>query len=84
LQAIKNATGMSAKQMDSNAELQMYLRSATDPTIDIQANLQALDNLESMFGVKLDGVKTPAKSSTKTPATTRSKKDILNQYGVTD
>ena len=69
LQAIKNATGMSAKQMDSNAELQMYLRSATDPTIDIQANLQALDNLENMFGVTLDGTKSPAPASTPTNAT---------------
>ena len=50
LQAIKNATGMSAKQMDSNAELQMYLRSATDPTLDIQANMDALDNLQRLFG----------------------------------
>ena len=50
LQAIKNATGMSAKQMDSNAELQMYLRSATDPTLDIQANMEALDNLQRLFG----------------------------------
>lgn len=50
LTSIKNATGMSAKQMDSNAELQMYLRSATDPTLDIQANLDALDNLQRLFG----------------------------------
>ncbi len=49
LQAIKQATGMSAKQMDSNAEMRLFLAAATDPTKDIQANLEALDNLERMF-----------------------------------
>ena len=50
LNAIKNATGMSAKQMDSNAELKLYLAAATDPTLDIKANLDALDNLDRLFG----------------------------------
>ena len=50
LQSIKQATGMSSKQMDSNAELQLYLRSATDPNIDIKANLNALDNIQSLYG----------------------------------
>jgi hypothetical protein len=50
LQSIKQATGMSSKQMDSNAELQLYLRSATDPNIDIKANLAALDNIQSLYG----------------------------------
>lgn len=51
LQAIKNATGMSAKQMDSNVELKMYLAAATDPTLDIDANLAALDNLSKLYGI---------------------------------
>lgn len=50
LNAIKQATGMSAKQMDSNIELKLYLASATDPTKDVAANLAALDNLERLFG----------------------------------
>lgn len=50
LQSIKQATGMSSKQMDSNAELQMYLRAATDPKLDLEANLAALDNLEKLYG----------------------------------
>lgn len=49
LQAIKQATGMSSKQMDSNAELNLWLRSATDPTLDIKANLQALDSIERKY-----------------------------------
>jgi len=49
LAAIKNATGMSAKQMDSNAEMQLYLKAATDPSLDYEANMRALDNLEKML-----------------------------------
>lgn len=50
LNAIKEATGMSAKQMDSNAELKMYLAAATDPTLDLQTNLNALAQLETLYG----------------------------------
>jgi hypothetical protein len=50
LQSIKQSTGMSAKQMDSNKEMEMYLKAATDPNIDIKANLAALDNMSTLFG----------------------------------
>ena len=49
LQAIKQATGMSAKQMDSNAELKLWLASATDPTKSVQANREALDSIERKY-----------------------------------
>jgi len=52
LQAIKQATGMSAKQMDSNAEMKMYLAAATDPTMGYEANMRALDTLLGLFGPK--------------------------------
>lgn len=51
LQAIRQATGMTGKQMDSNVELQLYLSAATDPTLDIAANLEALDNIERLYGL---------------------------------
>ena len=50
LQAIKSATGMSAKQMDSNVELKMYLSAATDPTLDYESNMHALNQLETLYG----------------------------------
>jgi hypothetical protein len=50
LQAIMKATGMSAKQMDSNAELKLYLATATDPTKGLEANMGALDRIESLYG----------------------------------
>lgn len=49
LASIMKATGMSSKQMDSNAELKLWLSTATDPTLDVQANRKALDNLERKY-----------------------------------
>ena len=54
LNAIKNATGMSAQQMNSNAELTMYLKAATDPTLSYEANMKALQNLDKMFGLGIN------------------------------
>lgn len=51
LNLIKNATGMSAQQMNSNAEMQLYLRAATDPTLSYEANVEALNNLDKLFGL---------------------------------
>lgn len=55
LQAIKKATGMSAKEMDSNVELKMYLAAATDPTLDYESNMKALQQLETLYGSGASG-----------------------------
>lgn len=49
--AIKDATGMSSQQMNSNFELQQYLKALSSPTNDIQANLAILNKLEERFGL---------------------------------
>lgn len=49
LAALMKATGMSAKQMDSNAELKLWLATATDPTLDVGANRRALNNIEKKY-----------------------------------
>lgn len=48
---IKKATGMTASEMNSNAELQMWLSVATDPSKGYEANVEALKNLENKFGL---------------------------------
>jgi hypothetical protein len=53
LNLIKEATGMSASQMNSNAEMQMYLKAATDPKLSYEANVTALRNLDKTFGLGL-------------------------------
>jgi hypothetical protein len=51
LTAIMKATGLSATQLNSNVELQTYLKTATDPKVSIQSNVKALNNISSMFGL---------------------------------
>ena len=68
LNLIKTATGMSAQQMNSNAEMNMYLKAATDPTLTYEANMTALKNLDKMFGLGVMKESTPVR----TPKTTSS------------
>lgn len=49
--AIMKATGMSAKQIDSNAELKLWLSTATDPNKSYEANMEALQNIENLYGL---------------------------------
>ena len=63
LNAIKEATGMSAKQMDSNAEMKMYLAAATDPTLDVKANRAALDMLDKLYGLSGQTSAQPAQAT---------------------
>lgn len=46
LNAIKQATGMSAQQLNSNVELNTWLKAVTDPSQSIEAVNQILDNIE--------------------------------------
>ena len=49
MQTLVKASGMSAKQIDSNAEMKLMLDQATDPSAGYEANMKALDNLEKRF-----------------------------------
>jgi hypothetical protein len=51
LTSIMKATGLSATQLNSNVELQTYLKTATDPKVSIQSNVKALNNISQMFGL---------------------------------
>lgn len=59
---IMQALGLSAKQLDSNAELKLWLSSATDPTKSLEANREALDNLERMLTGEGKGAPTTSKT----------------------
>jgi len=49
LSALKNATGMSAQQLNSNVELRTWLDSLSDPSRSIQANQAILENVEKFI-----------------------------------
>lgn len=50
MQAVMQATGMSSKQIDSNAELKAMLDSFGSPTATAQARRAILDNIHQSFG----------------------------------
>ncbi len=50
LQDIKNATGMSAQQMNSNAELQTFLSSLGDPRQSIETIKETISNMSEKYG----------------------------------
>lgn len=58
INSIRQSTGMSARAMDSDRELQTYLDAATNPQVDIQANLGAIKFLSGKYG--LGGGGTPS------------------------
>lgn len=60
INSIRQATGMSAKAMDSNAELQFYLKMATDPKLDINTNFKALDTIENLYGKQSNSESQPS------------------------
>lgn len=47
--SIKNATGMSAQQLNSNMELQTMLKSISDPGQPIEAALRIIDDIENAY-----------------------------------
>lgn len=51
--AIMQATGLSSKQMDSNAELNLWLNTATNPSLGKEANDEALNRIELLIGGKI-------------------------------
>lgn len=52
--SIKNATGMSAQQLNSNMELQAMLRSLSDVSLGYEASMRIIDDIEQAY-VKGDG-----------------------------
>ena len=50
LQGIKKATGMTAKEMDSNADVKRWMEAMGSTTFDVQSTLGILKSLNAQFG----------------------------------
>jgi hypothetical protein len=59
--SIKNATGMSAQQLNSNVELQTMLKSISDPAQPVQAALRIIEDIENAY---VKGWATPKNKAT--------------------
>lgn len=74
INSIRQASGMGARGMDSEKELEFYLKAATDPTLDVQTNLRAIDRLDKAYGLGLGisdaGTPLPAAPSAPGPMST--------------
>jgi hypothetical protein len=64
--SIKNATGMSAQQLNSNVELQTMLKSISDPGQSVQAAMRIIDDIENAY-VKGNGT-LPKRGAERKPA----------------
>lgn len=51
MQSIMKATGMTASQLNSERELQNFMRAVTDPTMDIQSVRNQLELIRRLYGV---------------------------------
>ena len=62
--SIKNATGMSAQQLNSNVELQTMLKSISDPGQSYQSAIRIIEDIEDAYvkgkGMKKRGEPAPA------------------------
>ena len=58
--SIKNATGMSAQQLNSNVELQTMLKSISDPGQPIEAALRIIDDIDNAYVKGAGMAKKPA------------------------
>jgi hypothetical protein len=79
--AIKNATGMSAQEMNSNVELQLTLDALTDPTQGIEAARTTLDTLEELYGAPRAAAPTAAapRAAVRTPVIPDAAKQMLRK-----
>lgn len=64
LNDIKNATGMSAQQMNSNVELQNWLKALGDPTVGYETATTIIDNIRKKY---VDGSQNASGSPTAPP-----------------
>ena len=66
--SIKNATGMSAQQLNSNVELQTMLKSISDPGQSYQSAIRIIEDIEDAYvkgkGMKKRGEPAPAPAAT--------------------
>ena len=77
LNAVKNATGMSAQQLNSNVEFRSWLEALSDPTRSIEANRAILENMRKFIANNAKKAEAPASKPSPAPASGGAKADPL-------
>lgn len=57
MQSLAKATGMTGKQLDSNADVKLFMQTVTDPSKSYEANLAAIDGLERFLDANAKATK---------------------------
>lgn len=65
MQSLAKATGMTGKQLDSNADVKLFMQTVTNPAASYEANIAAIDGLERFLQAN---VKKPSAAAPKKPA----------------
>jgi hypothetical protein len=80
--SIKNATGMSAQQLNSNVELQTMLKSISDPAQPVQAALRIIEDIENAYvkGAGMSKKNAPGGGAPAPAATAPNIDALLNKY----
>lgn len=61
MQSLAKATGMAGKQLDSNADVKLFMQTVTNPAASYEANLAAIDGLERFLKANIKKPVAPAK-----------------------
>ena len=61
MQALAKATGMTGRQLDSNADVKLFMQTVTNPAASYEANIAALDGLERFLKANAKKAEVPKK-----------------------
>jgi hypothetical protein len=82
MNALKEATGLSATQLSSNIELMTFLDSLSDPTQGFESAMETINRLEMLYGAPSAATPTAAKprgAAPKTPVIPDAAKQMLRK-----
>jgi hypothetical protein len=60
MQSLSKATGMTGRQLDSNADVKLFMQTVTDPTRSYEANMKAIEGLERFLKTSIKKPAAPA------------------------
>lgn len=60
MQSIARATGMTGRQLDSNADVKLFMQTVTNPSSSYEANLAAIAGLERFLAANAKSIAAPA------------------------
>lgn len=61
MQSLAKATGMTGKQLDSNADVKLFMQTVTNPAASYEANIAAIDGLERFLKANIKKAPAPVK-----------------------